>query len=131
MIAFITLLACSTPSEQKNQTTPQANQSIMEIDVETLYAKKQQNENLVIVDVRTPAEYNAGHIPSAQLIPLSALEASLSQLEEYKKQDIYLVCAVGGRSQQATMLLRKKGFTKAINVQGGTRGWKAKGYPLQ
>ena len=103
----------------------------MEIDVDTLYAKKQQNENLVIIDVRTPAEYSSGHIPGAKPIPLSDLDTSLSQLEAFKEQEIYLVCAVGGRSQQATTILREKGFSKATNVQGGTRGWKAKGYPLQ
>ena len=130
MIIFITLLACSSV-DVKNSVPENSNYSIMEIDVDTLYAKKQQNENLVIIDVRTPAEYSSGHIPGAKTIPLADLSASISQLKAYKEQEIYLVCAVGGRSQKATELLREKGFSKAINVQGGTRGWKAKGYPLQ
>ena len=127
---FFLFLACYSPNS-KNSDPKELNQTIMEIDVDTLYEKKQQNESLVIVDVRTPAEYNSGHIPSAQLIPLSELSSSLSKLEAHKNQEIYLVCAVGGRSQTATELLRKEGFSKAINVQGGTRGWKAKGYPLR
>ncbi len=130
MIFFIALLACST-ADVKSTSTESASYRIIEIDVDTLYAKKQQNESLVIVDVRTPAEYRDGHIPGAKPIPLAELSSSLSQLEAYKEQEIYLVCAVGGRSRQATTLLREKGFSKAINVQGGTRGWKAKGYPLQ
>ena len=131
MIFFSLFLACSTQSNDKISSSQKTYSSIMETDVDTLYAKQKQNENLVIVDVRTKSEYNSGHIPNAKSIPLSSLSESLSQLDIYKEQDIFLVCAVGGRSQKATELLRSKGFSKAINVQGGTRGWKAKGHPLQ
>ena len=101
-----------------------------DIDVDTLFSRMQTSEQ-TIIDVRTPEEYAQGHIIGAHNIPLDTLDSQLKKLEPHKNQEIYLVCAVGGRSHRARVFLTQKGFTKAINVQGGTRGWKAKGYPTK
>ena len=93
--------------------------------------ERKQKAELTIIDVRTPQEYAEGHIIGARNIPLKTLASKLEELTHHKDQEIYLVCAVGGRSHQARVFLNQKGFSKAINVQGGTRGWKAKGYPTK
>jgi rhodanese-related sulfurtransferase len=102
-----------------------------EVDVQTLYKKTQENKSLTILDVRTVQEFSEGHIPNAINIPLGELEQRISEIEKYKNTELFLVCAVGGRSRQATKKLIQKGFTHAINVAGGTRGWQAKGYPTK
>ena len=119
------------PNPQHTSETLQTTSTTeTDIDVDTLFARQQQSERMII-DVRTPEEYAQGHITGARNIPLNLLESKLDELSPHKDQEIYLVCAVGGRSHQARVFLNTKGFSKAINVQGGTRGWKAKGYPTK
>lgn len=86
---------------------------------------------VTVIDVRTREEYALGHVPGAVNIPIDELEGRVSELESYRKQDLYLICAVGGRSSRATRLLADKGFERPINVDGGTNGWQSAGYPLQ
>ena len=132
MIILSLFLACRDhPSNETEQPHVQlSKQQSKEINVEELY-NRTQTGTPIIIDVRTPQEYTQGHIPKARNIPLSVLEKQLQTLQPHIEQEIYLVCAVGGRSAKATDLLQSKGFQKAINVQGGTRGWKAKGYPTE
>ena len=131
MILLSLFLACNDHSSQVDaDPSSSLSQQSLEIDVEEFY-KRAQKGTPIIIDVRTPQEYAQGHIPKAQNIPLSLLKNQLQKLQPYVKQEIYLVCAVGGRSAKATDFLHSKGFQKAINVQGGTRGWKARGYPTE
>ncbi|WP_059171100.1 rhodanese-like domain-containing protein [Bacillus sp. FJAT-27445] len=73
-----------------------------------------------ILDVRTPEEYNGGHIPGAQLIPLQVLDGLSENLD--KDEKYIIVCRSGNRSQQASELLAAKGF-KVINMSGGMNAW--------
>ena len=84
----------------------------------------------IIIDVRTETEFTSGHIPSAQNIPLSDLPDRLNDLKEHQNKDIYLVCAVGGRSGEAQKYLNELGFS-TTNVVGGTEDWKRKQYPIE
>ena len=131
MILLSLFLACQEQTPAQVETSPsQSSPQSRDIDVEEFYTRVQKGVPLII-DVRTPQEYAQGHIPKAKNIPLSTLEQQLPSLQPNIDQEIYLVCAVGGRSAKATDMMRAKGFQKAINVQGGTRGWKAKGYPTE
>lgn len=71
-----------------------------------------------ILDVRTPAEYKAGHIKEATLIPLDDLRSRLDDLP--KDQPIYIHCAIGLRGYYAARLLTQKGFD-VVNLGGGFR----------
>lgn len=86
---------------------------------------------VTLIDVRTPGEYAGGHVPGAVNIPLDQLQGRLSELESKKSETVYLICAVGGRSARATNMLASAGFSTAVNVDGGTNGWKAAGYPVE
>ena len=130
MIVFLSIFSCQNEvatSATKPISVPVQSTQTHRIDVQTLYQKMKQKP--IIIDVRTPEEFTAGHIPTAKNIPLSSLQDHIVELSQFKNDEIFLVCAVGGRSQQATKMLLSKGFTKAINVEGGTRGWQAKGFP--
>lgn len=70
----------------------------------------------VLVDVRTPSEYNSGNVKDSKNIPLNTLGSKVKSIENWKKP-IVLVCASGMRSTQATSLLKSKGV-EAYN--GGT-----------
>jgi len=126
-------MACSPENEkqeQKHEKKTKQVQDIKEIDVTTLY-KTITQKSITLIDVRTPQEYTQAHVPSAQSVPLQTLEARLPTLALNKKQNIYLICAVGGRSLQAAKRLQKLGYSQVINVRGGTRGWQKKGYPVE
>ena len=82
----------------------------------------------MIVDVREPQEYAAGHVPAAQSMPLSGLVARVDELP--KDRPVYVVCQKGGRSMEAAALLREAGVD-AQSVAGGTEGWADSGRPIE
>ena len=99
---------------------------IPEIDQNTFAARIAEGDALV-VDVREAREYRPGHVPSAQNLPLSVLPARLPELP--KGQPVYVICQAGGRSAQATELMRAVGI-EAISVAGGTGAWIQSGRPV-
>jgi len=84
--------------------------------------------DVVVVDVRTPAEYASGHVPRAINLPLQEIEDWYRDLP--KDKTVYLICNSGNRSTQAAEFLKEKGFKNIKNVKGGTNAWKEKGYPV-
>lgn len=74
-----------------------------------------------IVDVRTPAEFSAGHIPGAVNIPLDRLENSLPRRLPDRTQPILLHCQAGTRSAAAKKMLNALGYSKAFNLGSYTR----------
>ncbi|CAB3729793.1 Hydroxyacylglutathione hydrolase [Paraburkholderia graminis C4D1M] len=80
-----------------------------------------------IVDVREPDEFNGplGRIPAARLISLGELATRAAELT--KEQPIVTVCRAGGRSAQATVILRQAGFDEVANLAGGMLRWRAEG----
>ncbi len=83
----------------------------------------------MLLDVREPREFEAGNVPSAQLLPLEELSAHLDDLD--RTQPIAVICETGCRSQAAAALLGQRGFTKVYDVLGGTLKWKEQGLPLE
>ena len=81
-----------------------------------------QNKEAIIIDVRTPAEYQEGHIPGVVNIPLDELERRAGEVPKDKK--VVLICRTGNRSAQGTKLLRGKGFTNVYNSTAGMSSWK-------
>ncbi len=108
-----------------------------EITLPELMKKKQQGDkNMVIVDVRTKAEYydsasrnkqsNIGRIKDAISITLQDLQQNpdaVKQLDAYRDKDIYLICSHSYRSRSASNILLKNGFTHVNNVRGGMTEW--------
>jgi hydroxyacylglutathione hydrolase len=87
-----------------------------------------KRQDLLIVDVRTPSEWQAGHIAGAQHIELNELEKSLQQLS--KQQTLAFVCRSGIRASLAASLLEKHGYPSVLNVRGGMQAWQQAGLPL-
>jgi rhodanese-related sulfurtransferase/rubrerythrin len=78
-------------------------------------------QDLNIVDVRQPKEYERGHIPGARLVPLPELDNRMDELDREKPTLVY--CAVGGRSRVAAQMLSGKGFQPVYNLKGGFKAW--------
>lgn len=81
------------------------------------FYKKQQTEELSIIDVREPYEFNSGHVPGAVNYPLGNLIDTFGKIDETKEQ--YVICQGGDRSELATAFLASQGID-AIDVLGGT-----------
>lgn len=88
-----------------------------------------QGRGAVILDVRTLAEYTAGHVPGARLLPLADLAGRLEEVPA--RQTIYVICRSGARSAQASALLARAGKKDVRNVTGGMNAWQAAGYPVK
>jgi rhodanese-related sulfurtransferase len=91
--------------------------------------EKLQKEEPLLIDVRTPEEYNEGHIEGSLLIPLDTLEANLPKLANSKDRPLIVYCRSGARSAIASRLLADQGF-KPLNVSGGINEWSAAKLPL-
>jgi rhodanese-related sulfurtransferase len=78
---------------------------------------------LLIVDVRSPDEYVAGHVTGAINVPLDALEGRVGELR--RDALVVTVCGKGGgRSERAASVLRAHGFSQVRSLCGGTDGWR-------
>ena len=88
------------------------------------------NDDLQVVDVRRPAEYESGHVPRALHAPLSDLERNIGRLPLDRVKPTFVICAGGYRSSAAASLLEQHGFTNLLNVTGGTGAWISAGYPV-
>ena len=75
----------------------------------------------IVLDVRQPAEYRAGHLPGAELIPLPELLDRIGELDPSKAVLTY--CRSGNRSRSAAALLLTAGFGEVVNLAGGIRAW--------
>lgn len=85
----------------------------------------EENENYIILDVRTQAEYNQGHIPNAICIPNETIDENVVNKLPDKNQMILVYCRSGNRSKQAAEKLKKLGYTNLIEF-GGIIDWKGK-----
>ncbi len=74
----------------------------------------------LVVDVREPGEYAAGHVSGAKLVPLAGLSSRVDDLPRGGR--IYVICASGNRSRTGAEVLTAAGLD-AVSVKGGTRGW--------
>jgi adenylyltransferase/sulfurtransferase len=77
--------------------------------------------NVLLIDVREPEEFAAGHIDGARHLPLGRIPAELESIP--RDRDVVLYCAMGGRSGRALEILRGAGFTRAAHLRGGYMGW--------
>ncbi|MFQ6673559.1 MAG: rhodanese-like domain-containing protein [Fidelibacterota bacterium] len=83
-------------------------------------------EELVLLDVRTPEEFSGplGHLEGAILIPVQELEQRVDELKEVKGREIIVYCRSGNRSRVASEILVRHGFM-ATNLLGGMKAWNA------
>ncbi len=100
---------------------------IPEIDPATAAARFAGGTD-VLLDVREPDEWEAGHIAGAMHIPLGKLDAGVGDLPA--DRGVIVVCRTGGRAGKATTALRASGID-ARNLTGGMQAWEAAALPLE
>jgi len=80
-----------------------------------------QQPSLALLDVRTPVEFAAVHVPQARNVPLDELQPAA--LPYPKDQPVYLLCRSGQRATKAAGILSRDGFAQPVVVAGGTLAW--------
>ena len=97
--------------------------NIKHVSMDEIVQIMNENKNYIILDVRTIAEYNEGHIPNAICIPNETIgNNTINELSD-KEQLILIYCRSGNRSKQAAEKLKKLGYTNLIEF-GGIIDWK-------
>jgi len=85
------------------------------------FLEQHTDDSYNLVDVRQPREYERGHLPGAQLIPVKALPERLGELDPAKPTITY--CAAGVRSRAAASVLNNAGFDEVYSMSGGINAW--------
>ena len=98
------------------------------ITVKESYEQRQANRSIHFIDVRTPVEYGSTHAEIAVNHPMESLD--IEKIPFSKEQEIHVICQSGGRSMKVSQKLEAAGFTKIVNVEGGTSAWHAAGLPV-
>lgn len=90
---------------------------------------EQKDASMIVLDVRSPEEYAAGHIPGAINIPYTHLPARIADLPDTTDKDIVLYCTVGIRAERGAQRLRENGFTRLLHLDGDMKAWQEKKRP--
>jgi rhodanese-related sulfurtransferase len=106
-----------------------ANSSATDLNVSE-FSNKVTEAGVIILDVRTPGEFNEGHIEGALLIDFQSgnFENEIASLDKSKTYAVY--CRSGNRSGQAVKVMSDAGFSNLYNLNGGVIDWASAGLPL-
>ena len=106
----------------------QSQNSIQPQELQRLLAA---GEPAQLLDVRTPGEFAAAHVPGATLVPLDELDAAAFCREHAAAgRPVYVLCQSGGRARRAIEKLQRAGFNGGVLVEGGTQAWLDAGLPV-
>ena len=83
----------------------------------------------VLVDIRTPEEFAAGHLRDAKNIPLADFAKRIGELEKSKAKSVVVVCQSGARADKAARLFQAAGFEDVVALEGGLTAWQAASLP--
>jgi len=126
LLALASVLALSFACQR-----PQQSPAVGSISNQTLAEEIRSGKPPLILDVRTPEEFQAGHIPGAVNIPHDQLASRLSELPIAKSDQVVVHCELGGRAAKAESVLVASGYTKVVDLQGHMKGWRESGLPVQ
>jgi len=95
----------------------------------TVHEIKERGEQLQLIDVRAPDEWESGHIPNARHAFLGELREHLSEFDKSKPTAVY--CDSGYRASIASSILKQAGFDCVCNIPGSWQAWKNAGFPIE
>jgi rhodanese-related sulfurtransferase len=88
-------------------------------------------EDALVIDVRDPGEFAAGHVLGAKHLPLARLDPPGVDLAKRKDRPVIVYCDGGDRASKAAAALRKQGFTRVATLAGGIGAWQQAGLPVE
>jgi rhodanese-related sulfurtransferase len=104
---------------------------VKKVTIQDLKKAMDNKEDIVILDVRNPNEYDVAHIPGAFNVSRGLLEFQIWSVVPDKNAKIYVYCRTGARAALATKQLNEFGYKNAVSVDTGGVAWAKAGYPIQ
>jgi rhodanese-related sulfurtransferase len=98
------------------------------ISAAELHERRNSGEAPVVIDVRTPAEYAAGHVPGAINIPFDQVAERIAEVEA--PNGVALYCMVGPRARKGESALLAAGYESVFHLEGGLAAWQEAGLPI-
>jgi rhodanese-related sulfurtransferase len=98
---------------------------------ELLQRLGKNDDTIVVLDVRTPREFAAGHVPGARNIAHDELASRLEELTGARDKEVVLYCRSGRRAALAAETLRGAGFTKLRQLEGDYPAWESAKHPVE
>ncbi|MEQ3654902.1 MAG: rhodanese-like domain-containing protein [Dokdonia sp.] len=126
---YLTLVLCCATVVSCKQNEAKTSQ-IQLISVEEM-SNLSDMDNVQLIDVRTPQEYQSGHIKGAKNIVYMSDNWSDEVAKLDKDNPVYVYCAKGGRSARCAALLAEAGFKKIYDLKGGITQWKHQGKAVE
>ncbi len=121
LFGFLLPSAIAESGSQINTISPQTAADLIE--------RHRGDANFIILDIRTPAEFQAGHLAGALLIDFYS-QTFAGQIDRLDRNRTYLVyCRSGNRSGRSLELFKKLKFQHIYNMATGIKGWRAQGLP--
>jgi rhodanese-related sulfurtransferase len=108
-----------------------AKSRVRETNVDEVKSRLDRGDKLVLVDVREDREFDADHLPGAVHLGKGIIERDVEAKYPDLQTELILYCGGGFRSALAADNLQKMGYNNVISMDGGIRGWREKGYPLE
>ena len=108
-----------------------ARKHVKETDVQAIHDRLTKGEKVFLVDVREESEWAKGHLPGAIHLGKGIIERDIEALVPDANREMVLYCGGGFRSVLAAENLKKMGYTNAVSMDGGWRGWTEAGYPVE
>ena len=88
-------------------------------------------QDALVIDVREPAEFAAGHLLGAKNLPLARLAAPGAEVAKRKDRPVIVYCDGTDRASKAAAALKKQGFARVLNLAGGIKAWQDAGLPVE
>ena len=101
--------------------------TLANITAQELAQRLAHDRDLVVLDVREPAEWADGHVSGARHIPMRQISERIGEIP--RDGTVAITCAGGARSSVVGSMLLARGFTDIVNVWGGMTGWAQAGLP--
>lgn len=122
--AFVVVLALLVKAEFEHQT-------IRKLLVDPIQATRlMNNDDALVIDVRSDAEYAKGHIKHARHVPASEAVDKVAKLTKSKNDAIIVYCNVGNSSARVCRALTREGYTNVKNLKGGLAAWQESNLPV-
>ena len=109
----------------------EARRNVRELTVADVHKRLGRGDQFHLVDVREESEWGAGHLPRAMHLGKGVIERDIEQKIPDTSAEIVLYCGGGYRSALAAENLQKMGYTNVWSMNGGFRGWREAGLPVE
>jgi rhodanese-related sulfurtransferase len=135
LVVSLFLFSCQSTDtqsqEQKQELSTSEKGKAVSLTTDEWYAMYKEKPG-VMLDVRTPGEFQQGYIEGAELIDVTSSDfySSLEALSLPKDSPVYVYCRSGSRSKKAMSILQSQGFTEIYELNTGIMGWQQAGLPV-